>query len=250
MTKLGRPRRHYASVGSTNDEALQWARAGAPHGAVVTAAAQSQGRGRRGREWSSPAGQGLYLSLILRPGCGPDRVAQLTMIAALAGARLVESLTGLTTQVKWPNDVILHGKKIGGILSEAELADGAVRHVVVGLGLNLNQQADELPARPLFPASSLRLETGRSFDIEAAAEGWLAEFAPLNEMLETGGWPALLQEFGQRCVGLGGAVTVTTEAEVYKGTARAIGADGTLVVETDAGPRRVVAGDVQVDLMA
>jgi BirA family biotin operon repressor/biotin-[acetyl-CoA-carboxylase] ligase len=117
---FGSPLRHVGETGSTNDDAAQWARAGASHGSVVRADAQTQGRGRLGRNWSSPPGLGLYFSIILRPEMEMTRVHHLTMLAALASARAVEEATAWRANVKWPNDIVLHGRKIGGVLSEAQ----------------------------------------------------------------------------------------------------------------------------------
>jgi BirA family biotin operon repressor/biotin-[acetyl-CoA-carboxylase] ligase len=134
---FGEPLRYLETTESTNDEANRWAQSGAPHGAVVRADEQTRGRGRQGRNWSSPAGLGLYLSLVLRPEIELSCVPQLTMLAALGASRAVESETGLPSNVKWPNDIVLRGKKIGGVLSEARAANNSscVEFAVIGIGL-------------------------------------------------------------------------------------------------------------------
>ncbi len=241
---LGQPLRYYDSVASTNEVALAWAREGAPHGAVVTAKAQTSGRGRRGRSWTSPAGKGLYLSLVLRPSIEPSQVPQLTMLAALASALAVEKLTGLTASTKWPNDILLHGRKTGGILSEAEFKNGRLDFAIVGIGLNVNFQIDDLPPRPIFPATSLLIETGRAWPVDELRQELLQECDRLYAIYTAGGWETLRADFAGRCAGLGQPVRVVEEAETYSGVASMIDADGILVVQTATGPRRVVAGDV------
>ncbi len=247
--EIGQPRRHFANIGSTNDEAKQWGRDGASHGATVTAAQQTGGRGRRGRSWESPAGKGVYLSVVLRPKLQTAQLPQLTILVALAGARAVENVAGVTCGVKWPNDILLHDKKIGGILCEAEWKDGELDFAVAGLGLNVNHTAEDLPARPIFPASSLLIETGNSFDVEEVTQNCLTDLEVLYAQWLKGDWPVQRREFEERCAGIGGLVTVTTETEKYFGVVRGIDENGVLQVATSAGPRRVVAGDVSYETL-
>ena len=232
-------------VDSTNEEAARWAREGAPHGAVVMAAAQTAGRGRRGRSWSSPSGRGLYISWIVRPDpAGPVAVAGLTMLAALAVARVVSELTGIEAHTKWPNDVLLHERKVAGILCEADFAAGRLDYVVVGVGVNVNARSDDLPERPLFPATSLWLETGDERPVRDVGRAVVAAFADLFAECEAGNWPELLREFEARCSSLGRQVEVRGDGETYRGVAESIAEDGVLVVRTVDGPRRVIAADV------
>lgn len=247
-TILGQPRRHFEQIDSTNEAALQWAREGAPHGAIVTAQTQSAGRGRRGRDWVSPPDCGLYLSLILRPQNETGQVAHLTMLAALAASCALEKQTGLRVDVKWPNDVLLRGRKIGGILSEAEFKQGdaasALDFVVVGLGLNINFSAHELPERPIFPASSLLIESGRTWEIETILAACLESLQTLLTDYELGLWDAIRQRFVASCIGIGEAVTVRLENETFQGLATGIDPQGALLVATGSGLRPVLAGDV------
>lgn len=229
---------------STNSSATLWAQAGAPHGALVQADAQTAGRGRRGRTWSSSPGKGLYLSLILRPQIESGQVPQLTILAALAAAQCIERECGVAVQTKWPNDILLHGHKIGGVLTEADFAGGRVHFVVVGIGLNINLTTADLPPRPIFPASSLLLATGREWPLQRITEVWLEEFSLLYHGYQNGTWLASRDDFQQRCLGLGEPVTVTTETEKYYGLALRLDDDGVLIVQTANGPRRVIAGDV------
>ena len=220
---LGHPRRHFAAIDSTNRAALDWA--DAPAGALVWADAQSAGRGRLGRSWSSPAGLGLYGSLILRT----DAPA-LALKAGLALARAVEEVAGLPAQCKWPNDVLCRGHKIGGILCEAR-----DQRIVVGIGLNVNQQTEDLPDRPIFPASSLLLETGRAFEVEPLLDPILAA---LETVLDDENWRATYEN---RLCGRGEIARVGGTIGVVLG----VDGDGSLRLQTADGPRTIVAGDVE-----
>jgi BirA family biotin operon repressor/biotin-[acetyl-CoA-carboxylase] ligase len=244
---IGQPRKHFDSVGSTNDAAKHWGRVGAPHGATVTAAQQTGGRGRRGRSWESPAGKGVYLSTVLRPQLQSAQLPQLTILLALAGARAAENIAGVTCGVKWPNDILLRDRKIGGILCDAEWKEGQLDFAVAGLGLNVNHTAEDLPERPLFPASSLLIETGNAFDVEEVTQSCLNILEVLYTQWLRGDWPAQRREFEERCAGIGQLITVTTETEKYFGVVRGIDENGVLLVATSEGPRQVVAGDVSYD---
>jgi BirA family biotin operon repressor/biotin-[acetyl-CoA-carboxylase] ligase len=243
---FGQPLRLFESVGSTNDVAGEWARAGAPHGAVVRAGEQSAGRGRQGRVWQSPQGLGLYMSLILRPALEMSSVPQLTMVAALAAARTIEKQTGLSTGTKWPNDIVLRGRKIGGILSEAYGRE-RTEFVIVGMGINVNFRAPDLPPTPKIPASSLLIETGQEWSPDTIGSAWLAEMEEMYGNYTDGQWDALREELMARDMLLGHTVLVETLTESYSGIAECIDHDGVLRVRTPEGLRRVVAGDVRLN---
>ena len=242
-------RRHFETLDSTNETAKQWARDAstlAPHGAVVTADEQTAGRGRRGRNWVSPKGTGVYLSIIWRPEIQTAQIGQLTIVVALAAARALEKISGLELQTKWPNDVLLNGKKIGGVLCEAELENGKVKFVIAGIGLNLNFETSELPVRPVFPATSLRIESGREFEIEAAREVLIRNLEREYTRYADGDWNAQRGEFIARCCILGEKVCVSNELHEYSGVAVGIDKTGMLVVQTESGLQTVAAGDVSI----
>ena len=245
--------RHLKEVDSTNEEALRWGREDAPHGAFVTADSQTAGRGRRGRSWSSPPGSGLYLSVILRPE-GEDNltgnhlmletVPQLNFVACLATARTVHELTGHSCHTKWPNDVLLNHRKIAGVLSEVEMRDGILDFVVVGVGLNINQSAEELPERPLYPASSLWLETRHKWPVEAVLQGWMHDWWVYYHRLMDRQWNHLRDEFWRRCAQRGQSVTIQQENCLLSGIAHSLDKDGALLLETQNGQQRILAGDI------
>ena len=141
----GRELYFYGETGSTNTDAKRLGEEGAPHGTVVAADMQTAGRGRRGRTWESPAGKDIYFSILLRPEFAPDKAAGLTLVMALAVARAVEEKCGVEAGIKWPNDVVVNGKKICGILTEMTVETDYIQHVVTGVGINVNM--DSLPER-------------------------------------------------------------------------------------------------------
>ncbi|MDC0722372.1 biotin--[acetyl-CoA-carboxylase] ligase [Nannocystis bainbridge] len=242
---LGRPREHWAELGSTNDRALAWARAGAPHGALVTADAQTAGRGRLGRAWASESGEDLYVSAILRPDAGKPIGA----LGLAVGAGLREGLSRWlpAAQLKWPNDVLVEGRKLAGILCEARWV-GSSPEVVVGFGVNVG--------RSLFPeplaatATSLRRELGEATPSREAVLGRiLPALEAALEQFFSGGFAAIRGRYEPHCALRDRDVFVDmSNGAGPKVQAKALGLadDGALMVAlADGGPpRRVESGDV------
>ena len=154
----GYPRRWLAETASTNDVARDWALAGAPDGAVVVAARQTRGRGRRERTWDSPAGTGLYASFVLRTDGPAEQAPNLAIVAGMAAFRALEKAGVKNLRIKWPNDVLANGRKICGVLAEPRLGAGRIEFAVVGIGINVGQGADDFPPDLRLPATSCRLE--------------------------------------------------------------------------------------------
>src|SRR5437667_2738643 len=150
---------HFFKTDSTNRVALELGHAAEPEGAVVLAEEQTAGRGRAGRKWHSERAVGIYVTLLLRPKLAPVQAPLLTMMAGLSAPSAVQAVTGLTVDLKWPNDLLIRGKKVGGILTEMHAEPGMVRFVVVGIGLNVNQE--RFPGELANIATSLRLEMGK-----------------------------------------------------------------------------------------
>ena len=155
----GYPRRWLAETASTNDVAREWALAGAPDGALVVAARQTRGRGRRERTWDSPAGTGLYASFVLRPDWPADQAPNLAIVAGMAAFRALEKAGVRDLRMKWPNDVLANGRKICGVLVEPRLGAERIEFAVAGIGINVGQGADDFPPDLRQPATSCRLES-------------------------------------------------------------------------------------------
>jgi len=160
---------HLEEVASTNDVALQMAEEGAPEGLVVTADRQTRGRGKWGRRWESPAG-GLWMSILLRPSaptsCGPV----FSLMGAVASAEAIRQASGLMARIRWPNDLFLGGRKVGGVLNEMRASQGGIRYLVMGIGINVNQEKNDFSLSLRGLATSLRLESGRIWDRQVLAE--------------------------------------------------------------------------------
>ena len=242
---IGRDIQVFQQTASTNDIADRLARDGVAEGVVVFAESQSHGRGRLGRRWESPSGQGLWLSVLLRPRIHPSAATQLTVLAAVACARAVECQTGLKPAIKWPNDLLFGQRKFGGILLELSAELDHIRHVVLGVGLDVNVASSDLPASLRGVATSLRSELGRPVDRPALAAALIRELDIAYGQLDSGGFTALADEWEARCTTLGQRVVVRMGVRELLGTAESLDDDGALRVRTEHGRlERVVGGDV------
>ena len=222
------------SVGSTNDEAARLADAGAPEGTVVWAREQTGGRGRRGRQWVSPVGN-LYSSTVLRPECPALRAAELGFVAALAVADIVPS--GRQVRVKWPNDVLVDGGKIAGILLESAVGQtGWVSHVVAGVGINVGFAPQLADMR--YQAAML----GGS--VEAALQGFAAALAGRVAQWRREGFEATREAWLASAGPLGAPVDVKLGDELVRGRFAGVDREGALLLETEAGRRRIVSGEL------
>ena len=222
------------TVGSTNDEAAQRADAGAPEGTVVWSREQTGGRGRRGRHWASPVGN-LYTSTILRPDCPAQRAAELGFAAALAVADIVPA--GREVRVKWPNDVLVDGGKIAGILLESAIGQtGQVQHVVAGIGVNVGF-APQLPEMR-YPGSAL----GGS--VEAALEKLAAALAARLAEWRREGFETVRAAWLAKAGPLGTEVDVKLGEGLVRGRFAGLDREGALLLDTATGPRKIVSGEL------
>lgn len=240
---VGRPLIYLAEAGSTNDEARRLAEAGAPEGTLVLAEHQTAGRGRLGRRWEAPPGSSLLLSLLFRPDLVPAQVQRLTMICGLALVEAIAGQTGLAVGLKWPNDLVVGGAKVGGMLTEIGLSGGRLEYVVVGIGLNVNLDPGQLPPGLLMPATSLSHALGRPVDRLALLGAFLQAVEVRYQALRAGHSPH--GEWAQHLVTLGQPVTVSGTGLFLQGVAEGVNADGALLVRRDDGRlETVLAGDV------
>ena len=222
------------SVGSTNDEAARLAESGAPEGTVVWAREQTGGRGRRGRSWASPIGN-LYSSTVLRPYCPAARAAELGFVAALAVADMVPG--GRRVRVKWPNDVLVDEGKVAGILPESSIgADGRAEHVILGIGVNVSF-APELPEMRYRGACL-------GGTVEAALERLTGALARRLAHWRRDGFPAVRAEWLVKAGPLGQEVDVKLGEELVRGRFAGMDGEGALLLDTAAGPRRIIAGEL------
>lgn len=232
----------YKTIGSTNDEAKRLAQAGAAAGTLVWAEAQRAGRGRRGRPWQSPPGN-LYLSLLLRPTGSAAQAAQLGFVAALALGDALEPLVGPshTLRFKWPNDVLLDGQKLAGILLESETAAGeGVTFVVIGIGVNLAAA----PSGTEFPATSLAVAGIGNATPGVLLEAFAHHFEPWHRRWLAEGFAPVRRAWLTRASGLGEEVRVRLERATLVGRFLDLDEEGALLLEGEEGRRRVAAGEV------
>ncbi|MBI2925208.1 MAG: biotin--[acetyl-CoA-carboxylase] ligase [Verrucomicrobia bacterium] len=245
---IGRDLRVFQETTSTNDVIEKLARDGVKEGAVVFAEAQSKGRGRLGRRWLSPPRRGLWFSVLLRPKLRPQAVTQLTIAAATALTRALRSQTGLVPEIKWPNDVLLRGRKVAGILTELSAELDRVKHVILGLGVDVNLSAADFPAELRKSATSLKLEAGRSFDRAALAVEILRELDNDYARVCTGQFEVLAGEWEEQCTTIGRAVVIRIGERELKGRAESLDADGALLLRTEHGHlERIIGGDVTLE---
>jgi BirA family biotin operon repressor/biotin-[acetyl-CoA-carboxylase] ligase len=228
-------------IDSTNEEALRRARAGAPEGELVWAREQTGGRGRRGRAWSSPAGN-LYLSLLLRPGVPPAEAAQLGFVAAVAIAEIFHGLLPPKRRLrcKWPNDLLVDGAKVAGILPEAEAAGRSVEALVLGMGINLASHPADTP----YPATSLQA-AGARVDVEGLLEILAGRLLGWYRRWQEEGFAPVRARWIDFAAGLGQPIEVRLESATLRGRFAALDASGALDLElADGAHRLVTAGDV------
>lgn len=238
----------FDSIESTNTYAKALAAAGAPHGTVLIANMQTGGRGRMGRSFQSPAGLGIYLSVILRPNCPGQDLMHLTCAAAVAMCRAVESATGLRPGIKWTNDLILGKRKLGGILTELSINSltGFVDYAIVGIGINCNQQSQDFPPELQNLATSLSMQCNASVDRAQLAAAMVLLLEQMSADLFTRK-VALMDEYRKTCVTLGQSISVLRGDGIRHGTALDIDEDGGLLVRFDDGSTQIVtSGEVSI----
>lgn len=236
----------FDTIDSTNTHAKQLAKQGAPHGTVVIAGAQTAGRGRMGRSFSSPGGQGVYLSVVLRPNCAPTELMHLTCAAGAAMATAVESVCNVRPQLKWINDLVVGSKKLGGILTEMSLSNGIVEYAVVGIGINCLQSREDFPAELADMATSLSMVCGNPVRPENLAAAMMEALWQMEKTLLTEK-QAWITHYKANCITLGKDIQVIRGDSVMPGKALDVDEDGGLVVQyTDGSIRTVASGEVSI----
>jgi len=247
-TRIGRDIRVFQETDSTNDVVERLARDRVPEGVVVFAESQLRGRGRLGRKWSSPAGRGLWFSVLLRPDLHPQEATRLTIAGATALWRAILEQTGIRAEVKWPNDLLIGGRKVAGILTEMNAELDHVNYVILGIGVDVNQTAADFPADLRRIATSLRIETRQPIARAALAAAILQELDRDYARVVNGQFAAVADEWEQHCTTIGRQVIVQIGERRLRGRAEALHDDGTLLLRTEHGHvERVMGGDVSLE---
>ena len=243
---IGRTIHYFHAIDSTNSKAYELALAGAEEGEVVIAESQEKGRGRLGRKWFSPPFLNLYLSVILRPKIPPHQASLITLMAAVATADAVQKLSKLSPSIKWPNDILLEGRKVAGLLNEIHSETDRIHFVILGIGVNLNMGAKMFSKEIQEVATSLKKEMGQVISRKAFLQALLLELEMWYEIFLKEGALPVLKAWRDRAQIEGRSVKVTSLGETLSGIAVDIDSDGALILEMgDGEQKRIVAGDVE-----
>lgn len=243
---VGKTLYYYEDTDSTNADAMRLGEEGAEHGTLVVANHQNKGRGRRGRVWQSPVGTTISMSFLVKPEIAPGKASMLTLVMALAVAKGIEEACDLSTAIKWPNDILVNGKKVCGILTEMKAEMDYIHGVIIGVGINVN--VESFPEELQSMATSLILEKGRKVSraevIERVAENFEVYY---EKFMETEDLSLLRDLYEERLISKGKAVKVLDPQGEYTGISKGITDTGELVVETQDGKeQQVYAGEVSV----
>lgn len=243
---FGRVMRYGEQVTSTNDVILDMAEAGAPHGAVCLADEQTAGRGRRGYRWFSPPGCGIWASVLLRPRMSASRTPPLTLCSGAAVARALEAATGVTVEIKWPNDLLIRNRKVAGILAETRVTAADQPVVVVGMGINVNHTRDLFPDDLSDSATSLRIESGGPVPRQDLLMAILASFESAYERFMASGFESLLAEVNARLAWRGRMVEAESPAGTAGRVSRVEEEGGLLLEGKDHGPVVIRSGSIRL----
>ena len=237
---------YFDTIDSTNTKAQELAEKGYPSGTLVVADKQESGKGRRGRSWVSPSGTGIFMTLMIKPDINPNNASMLTLVAALAVAKAITSVTGEEAMIKWPNDIVVNGKKVCGILTEMNAQFDYINHIVVGIGINVHNES--FPEEISQMASSLMIEAGgkRFHRAQIIAETMSYFEQYYDTFLKTQDLSALVREYDELLVNRNKSVRVLDPKEPFDGKAMGITSKGELIVDTWESRKLVSSGEVSV----
>lgn len=237
---------YFDTIDSTNTKAQELAEKGYPSGTLVVADKQESGKGRRGRSWVSPSGTGIFMTLMIKPDINPNNASMLTLVAALAVAKAITSVTGEEALIKWPNDIVVNGKKVCGILTEMNAQFDYINHIVVGIGINVHNES--FPEEISQMASSLMIEAGgkRFHRAQIIAETMSYFEQYYDTFLKTQDLSALVREYDKLLVNRNKSVRVLDPKEPFDGKAMGITPKGELIVDTWESRKLVSSGEVSV----
>lgn len=237
---------YYEKADSTNVRAKEAGNAGAKDRTLYLAEQQDDGRGRRGRSWESPAGGSIYMTLLLRPEIAPVKAPMLTLVMAAAVAAGIEAATGIRAGIKWPNDIVVNGRKVCGILTEMSTEIDHIHYVVIGVGINVNQEEFSEEIKQI--ATSLKRETGEHFSRGLLIKAIMKKFDEYYSLfMERGDLSGILELYNELLVNRGREVRVLEVGNEYHAHAIGINSEGELLVDTPEGERKhIFAGEVSV----
>jgi BirA family biotin operon repressor/biotin-[acetyl-CoA-carboxylase] ligase len=237
---------YFNDIDSTNNEAKKQANLGCHEGAIILSEMQNSGRGRISRSWFSPAGKGIWLSVVLRPPFHPYDAPKCTLLAAVAVTKAIRKVTQVQCGIKWPNDILYEGKKLVGILTEMSAEMDAINYVVIGMGINVNIDQQEFPEELKKIATSLSLAAGKPIERLALLQAILIELEREYNNVIQHGFLTVLDDWRELSVTLGQTVDVLGGSKEFSGLAVDIDNDGALLVQTEDRIEKIIAGDVSI----
>ncbi|MBH0229564.1 biotin--[acetyl-CoA-carboxylase] ligase [Halobacillus yeomjeoni] len=232
---MGQNLYHYDQVESTQQIVHEMAKQGMPHGTVVVADEQVRGKGRMARNWHSPKGKGIWMSILLRPNLPPIQAPQLTLMAATVLAKMISEESDLKPQIKWPNDLLVHHKKVSGILTEMQAEHDQIQYVVLGIGMNVNQDLSEIQQEISHKASSLKIESGSHWSIPKTIQSILRQFEITYDQYVKEGFQQVKKEWERYGYKIGEEVTISTMKKTWEATLIGIEPDGALKARDRSG---------------
>ncbi|MCD7033392.1 biotin--[acetyl-CoA-carboxylase] ligase [Metabacillus sp. GX 13764] len=246
--RLGRHIHFEESVGSTQKTAHALAGSGAEEGTIAVADQQTEGRGRLSRSWHSPKGKGIWMSTILRPEIPLNKTPQLTLLAAVAIVQAIEESTGLSPDIKWPNDILINGRKAVGILTELQAEADRVHSVIIGTGLNINHEKNDFPEELHGIATSLRMESGQKFNRAQIIQEILLKLETLYDQYLTHGFKPVKLLWESYAISLNRRITARTLQGAVSGRAIGIDDEGVLLLQKDNGEtERIYSADIELE---
>ncbi|WP_079530107.1 biotin--[acetyl-CoA-carboxylase] ligase [Halobacillus hunanensis] len=232
---LGHNLHHYPEVASTQEVVHQLAKQGKPHGTVVIADQQVQGKGRMARNWDSPKGKGIWMSILLRPELLPYQAPQLTLLAATVLAEVIADRSSITPYIKWPNDLLVNHKKVSGILTEMQAEQDQIQYVVLGIGMNVNQTEADIPEELQHKATSLLIESQQEWSIQQTIQRILRQFERTYDQFIQNGFSEVKPKWEEYGYKIGETVTVSTMRKTWQATLVGIEPDGALLARDETG---------------
>ena len=244
---IGREIIHFQEIDSTNNHAKKIANDGCPHGTIVVSEKQTLGRGRVGREWKSYNSEGLWFTIVLRPDLEPENVQIVTLAASVAVVEGILDTQGIVCGIKWPNDIILDNCKLGGILTELSAEPGHVNYVILGIGININQDSSTFDDEIKNRATSLKIHRGKPASRVRVLESILTRFEDIYSIMLQGKTQEIINRWNSYSVTIGKEVKIIFKDIEYIGLAQSIASDGKLVVKCNDGVvREISAGEIHI----